>query len=57
VIDLAADLDTAELDRVVKDCLARGLFTVEDARARIKKSDMLDRRGAHFVRRALDRLT
>ena len=52
VIDLAADLDHAHLDRIVADCLARGLFTREEARARLAKHDMLDRHGAQVLRHA-----
>jgi hypothetical protein len=49
VIDIAPDLDRAELRRAVTDCLERKLFTVEEARARLRESDMLCRPGAHLL--------
>ena len=53
VIDLAPELSAPELERVIKDCLDRGLFTVEEALARIARPDMATRLGAHIVRRSL----
>lgn len=53
VIDIAPDVDAAELERIVQDCLERRLFTVDDARARISELDMLARPGAALLRRAL----
>lgn len=50
VIDLAPDLDRAQLGRIVQDCLNRGLFTVEEAMARIAEPDMRQRRGARLLR-------
>lgn len=50
VIDLAPDLNPFELDRIVKDCLRRGLFTVEEAEARIAEPDMQRRPGARLLR-------
>jgi len=55
VIDVAPDMPTAELERIVRDCLDRGLFTVEEARARLDQADMAARSGAHMVRAALAR--
>jgi hypothetical protein len=53
VIDIAADIDRAQLDRIVQDCLDRCLFTVEEARARLAEPDMLNRHGADLLRRLL----
>jgi len=53
VIDLAPDLETDHLEGIVQDCLARGLFTVEEASRRIARPDMVGRRGADMLRRAL----
>jgi hypothetical protein len=55
VIDVAPDITTGELDRVVEDCLRRRLFTVEDALDRVDRPDMLLRRGAHLLRARLMR--
>lgn len=46
VIDLAPDLGRADLEGMVADCLRRGLFTVDQARARIAAPDMAHRPGA-----------
>jgi hypothetical protein len=53
VIDIAPEIETAHLERIVQDCLARRLFTVEEAARRIAQSDMVGRRGAELLRRAL----
>jgi hypothetical protein len=53
VIDIAADVDRAHLDRIVQDCLDRRLFTVEEARARLVEPDMLNRHGADLLRQVL----
>jgi hypothetical protein len=53
VIDVAADVDPAQLDRIVQDCLDRSLFTVEEARARLLEPDMLHRHGADLLQRLL----
>jgi len=55
VIDLAPDLDLAHLERMVRDCLDRRLFTVEEARARLVEDDMLTRPGAQILGSALPR--
>lgn len=55
VIDIAPDTADDELDRIVNDCIRRQLFTVEQARTRIAKRDMAQRRGAHLLGEALDR--
>jgi len=49
VIDIAPDLDAAHLRRIVDDCLARGLFTVEEGLARVAREDIADRLGARLV--------
>jgi hypothetical protein len=53
VIDIAPETPARELERIIRDCLDRGLFTVEEALARIDQPDMTDRVGAHMVRAAL----
>jgi hypothetical protein len=55
VIDLAPEMPSAELDRIIRDCLDRNLFTVEQALERIEQPDMAVRVGAHMVRSALAR--
>lgn len=54
VIDIAPDLELAQLERIVQDCLDRRLFTVAEARARLAEHDMLTRPGAEHFRRVLD---
>lgn len=51
VIDIAPDLDPVQLHRAVEDCLDRGLFTVDEALARIGQPDLRDRPGAELLRR------
>lgn len=53
VIDLAPDLDPEQLACVVRDCLDRGLFTVEEALARIDQPDMSGRLGAVLLKISL----
>lgn len=53
VIDIAPEIDAAELERVVRDCLERKLFSVGEALARITKPDMAYRPGAQLLRRVL----
>jgi hypothetical protein len=55
VIDIAPEMPAAELDRIIRDCLDRNLFTVEQALARIGRPDMAARVGAQMVRSALAR--
>lgn len=55
VIDIAPETPTAELERIIRDCLDHGLFTVDEALARIAQPDMADRAGAQLVRAALPR--
>ena len=46
VIDIAPMVDGDQLEIMVQDCLERGLFTVEEAWARIAEPDMLVDPGA-----------
>jgi hypothetical protein len=55
VIDVAPELDRAELERMVRDCLDRRLFTREEAMQRVSKPDMLTRLGAKLVRQIVSR--
>jgi len=56
VIDIATQVDPPDLERIFRDCLDRGLFTFEEALARIDQPDMASRAGARLVRSALARL-
>ena len=53
VIDIAPELDRAQLCRVVEDCLDRQLSSVEEARARLLAPDMRGRPGAVLLGRLL----
>jgi hypothetical protein len=53
VIDVAPDVPASHLEEIVGDCLERGLFTVEEASRRLAEPDMIGRRGAELLRRAL----
>ena len=53
VIDLAPELESAVLKRIVRDCLDRRLFTPEEAMARVAQPDMLTRPGAKLLRQVL----
>ena len=53
LIDIAVDLDRPELERIVAECLDRGLFTPEEAFERVAQPDMLCRRGATLLARVL----
>lgn len=55
VIDLATSVDRDHLCRMIDDCLARRLFTLDEARARLGEDDMARHPGAPLVRRALPR--
>jgi hypothetical protein len=55
VIDIAPDVDLAELARIVRNLLDRRLFTVDEAWARLAQPDMRTRRGAELLRRVLPR--
>lgn len=49
MIDLAPEVDPAELDRMVRTCLDRGLFSLSEAVARIGEPDMFRRPGAGLL--------
>ena len=49
VIDLAAELDSADLEQIVDECLERGMFTPREAFERIAQPDMRGRRGATLL--------
>lgn len=53
VIDIAPETEAAELERIVRHCLERGLFSREEALARIAETDMLSRPGAQLLRQVL----
>ena len=53
VIDLAPEVEASHLEEMVHDCLERKLFTVEEALRRLAEPDMVGRRGAELLRRAL----
>lgn len=55
VIDLAPELASAELEQMVRHCIDRGLFTIEEAVERVTKPDMLTRRGAALLRQIVSR--
>ena len=50
MIDLAPEVELPELERMVRDCLARRLFTVEQAFVRLSADDMRTRPGAMRLR-------
>jgi hypothetical protein len=56
VIDVAPELDRTELERMVRECLDRRLFTPEEAMERVAKPDMLTRLGARLVRQVVSSL-
>jgi hypothetical protein len=53
LIDVAPDVGLRELERMVRDCLARGLFTAEHAFERLAAEDMRTRPGAVRLRALL----
>jgi hypothetical protein len=50
VIDLAAELDVTELDRMVRFFLDRRLFSIAEAFVRLDQPDMASRPGARTLR-------
>lgn len=57
VIDLAIELDRLELERMIDECLARRLFTPQEAFDRVAQPAMLPRPGARrFAEVLRDRL-
>jgi len=55
VIDLAPEVEPAHLDEMVRDCLDRRLFTVDEAWRRLAQPDMATRPGAELLRGVLPR--
>jgi hypothetical protein len=53
VIDIAADVDHDHLERIVRDCLDRRLFTIDEAWRRLSQPDMATRVGAELLRQVL----
>jgi hypothetical protein len=53
VIDLAPTVTRDHLERMVDDCLTRGLFTLDEARDRLAQDDMRFRPGAIALRRLI----
>jgi hypothetical protein len=56
VIDVAPEMRSKDLERMIRDGLDRGLFTVDEALERINQPDMAARVGARMVRSALARI-
>jgi hypothetical protein len=56
VIDLAPGLEAAKLDRIVRHCLDRRLFDIDQAVTRIAQPDMEARARAKLLGKALARL-
>lgn len=54
VIDIAAELQPAELETVMNDCLDRGLFTIDEMKSRLSDPDMAWRHGAGRLRTLID---
>lgn len=55
VIDIAPTVDAGQLARIVQDFLDRGLFTIEEAWARIAQPDMVVDPGAIALARLLSK--
>ena len=49
IIDIAPDVGIDHLEIMVRDCLERRLFTVEEALARMRQPDMFDDPGAAML--------
>ena len=56
VIDMATQVGRDQLAHMVRDSLDRGLFTTEEALARVDQPDMQARLGATLVRQVLTAL-
>ena len=54
VIDLGPELSRDELRNMVRHCLERRLFTVQEAERRLAEPDMRSRRGAQLLRELID---
>jgi hypothetical protein len=55
-IDIAPEVGEAELERIVREFLGRGSFTVEEARRRVAERDIADRPGALMLGRVVARI-
>jgi hypothetical protein len=55
VIDLAVEVDRAQLEMMIRDCLDRKLFSTEEAMARLAEPDMATHPGGLLLRQALQR--
>lgn len=53
VIDMATQVDETQLTEMIRHCLDRGLFSVEEALARVAEPDMATRTGATLLRRTI----
>jgi hypothetical protein len=53
IIDVAPELEPEGLEEMVRDALARGLFTVDEAWLRLDEPDMIERPGARLLGRVL----
>jgi hypothetical protein len=53
VIDLAPRVGRGALERMVRDCLKRGLFTIDGATERLAEDDMVNRPEAQLVSEVL----
>ena len=55
MIDLAPEVELPELERMIRDCLSRRLFTIEQAFVRLSADDMRTRPGAVRLRSLMAR--
>ena len=55
VIDIAPETEAAELERIIRHCLERRLFSREEALARTAEPDMRSSLGAQLLRQILIR--
>ena len=55
IIDVAADVDAAQLERMMRNALDRRLFTIEEAAARVSQPDIAERPGARLLGEMLRR--
>ncbi|HUP86435.1 MAG TPA: hypothetical protein VM143_12275 [Acidimicrobiales bacterium] len=55
IIDVAADVDAAQLERMVRNAVDRRLFTIGEASARVSQPDIAERPGARLLGEVLRR--
>jgi hypothetical protein len=53
LIDIAPDMERADLELAARDALQRELFTLDEAKARFAEDDMKERPGALLLREVL----